>query len=163
MPCVPPFPSLATQLCVVNRERAEQPARIDAHDDHEQLECQQQVDRLQNVDDGLRGTTIEIVDIQDDSIHPLAAGQQGLVAEPFGQGFEVPPHERDQPEVLAIIVRAGAIGEKSRQAAGGYEAVQARFGFEHAFRRRRQARLRLRARSHAVVRLPPRDFFLPRR
>src|SRR5258706_15120999 len=54
-------------------ERMQQPARIHAHNDDEQRKGQQEVDRLQDVNDFLFWTAIQIIDVKDNTANSWQA------------------------------------------------------------------------------------------
>ena len=78
-------------------ERAKQPSGIDADHDDEEREGQQQVHRLQHLDDPARWTTVEVVDVQHDP--PVRRVGDELAS----QALEIAPHDGDESELAAVV------------------------------------------------------------
>ena len=90
-------------------ERAQEPAWVDADDDHEEVEREQQVDGLEHLDDAVGGAAVEVVDVEDDALD-VGSGAVA-VAQPAAEVAEVAPHGREQAHPLAVVGRGRALGE----------------------------------------------------
>src|SRR3954447_25367725 len=89
-------------------QRRGQPASVDSDDYDEQLKRQQQVDRLQDVDDAVRWATIEVVYVEDDPVRRalgIVLWCRVVLAGEVGKVFEVAAHHRDLGQ-QAPVVRA---------------------------------------------------------
>ena len=89
-------------------ERAEQPARVDADDDHEEREREQQVDGLQDVDDLVGRAAVEVVDVEDDA---LDVGPRAVAVARRRAGRRSRAARREQAHALAVVGRGRAVGE----------------------------------------------------
>jgi len=71
---------LIDQAGVLFGQRPADPADIDCNEDDEQLEREQQVNNLEDVDNGPRLAAIQVVDVEDDSLDRLAGLRLASVA-----------------------------------------------------------------------------------
>src|SRR5205823_10925143 len=92
-------------------------------DDHdEERKRQQQVNRLQDLNDTFRRTTIQIIYVKDDAVDRLVifcsvsfAFLFALLAEEGSKFLKIAPDEREYAQVTAIIAGRGAVFNKLRQ------------------------------------------------
>ena len=106
---------LRQQLGVMEPERLQQPAWVDGDDDDEERQGQDQVHRLEHLDDPARRAAIEVVDIEDDPVDHREIGllrggrSAGGLPVPAvrGLGHALPLGREDVAHPREVVVDAG--------------------------------------------------------